>query len=1009
MRSCLRSLPLSMAGLRARTLLGVLLCTSLAFGCADDTDDGAADTANQTDSDGSDGSNDDTDGLDATDGDDSTDGTDGSDGVVAPTVGTLNVNVQPQTAEVVVTGPDAYEETFTGSRLLLDLAPGDYVATAKATGFGEAVSQINVEAGQTSSLVLILFTTASGDGLGALNVNVNPASASVALTGPDGYTFDFNGNYLVTGLAQGIYTAVVAAPGYGGAVGSINVELGQTSQIAFNLLATPIISASARAVYRDAQGNLIPITPGLLLAGHFVFYAWLHDETLGINTAPILGGPDADPGEPLATEQNETAPSFTQNLGAVWVGFRDTAGVIRPVIGADIRWEIDQWWTERVGSLQFGTSDDNRIALGYGISDDQADTRTNNGTLETESFPLVSTDYPLYNQSGVATPFIDGFSWVTFFSPDPRASGRIVVVASVNGAEIGKQIIYKNFAPQPILEIEKSVNKDIVNITGGTASVIWSVTVRNVGTGAATAVDVSDLLAQGVATSYALSGLPAGAIAVGDGFTTTFPLAAAGDVGDEVTFTFTATVTEPGTYCNAAKVTQYADGPATWTPTGLEDDACFTALESNVSIVKDFVAADGITSLGKARTVAANVPVALRIRVLNNGSGVATGVAVNDIVSSGDKTKYEVLPGAPGTANASDGFDVAIGTLAVGATETLLFDVKASADGKYCDTATVTATSGSIGIASDTACLTVASPALTITKVNLPTTVLPGESYVSTISVKNTGNAAAQNVVIADLLGLNETVDVSAIYVSSSLNGLAGTVAGKLVTSPTMSIPAGETRIFTVVSRIAPGAVSGSYCDVGSFTSSNVPSKEAKACVQVPAFSAFQTQLVDLNDPVAIGNNVTYFSTLFVEALSNEGVKNNVVTYSFGLVSPTTLGIAGIFDLVSTKVYRDSAPVRDPVTGLVVSDTASPTASLLVLGTDYTLNDSTDGLQVITMTPGFVIAPNTALYMLHVVKVPAGTTANKLYTTSYIWKSVGNGVVPETYEASTSEPTTVLP
>jgi hypothetical protein len=119
-----------MAGPRARTLLGVLLCTSLAFGCADDTDDGAADTANQTDSDGSDGSNDDTDGLDATDGDDSTDGTDGSDGVVAPTVGTLNVNVQPQTAEVVVTGPDAYEETFTGSRLLLDLAPGDSVATS---------------------------------------------------------------------------------------------------------------------------------------------------------------------------------------------------------------------------------------------------------------------------------------------------------------------------------------------------------------------------------------------------------------------------------------------------------------------------------------------------------------------------------------------------------------------------------------------------------------------------------------------------------------------------------------------------------------------------------------------------------------------------------------------------------------------------------------------------------------------------------------------------------------
>ncbi|RJP47781.1 MAG: DUF11 domain-containing protein [Desulfobacteraceae bacterium] len=829
--------------------------------------------------------------------------------------------------------------------------------------------------------------------VGSLNINATPASATVVVTGPDGFTETFTGNQFLSDLEPGEYRVDVSAPEFYGTNQTINVVAGHTSSISLALQASSIISEAPRAVYRDDKGNLIPIDIDKMSSGQFVFYAWLEDKPSGINTNKLNAASVSDPGKPLVAEQKEDAPSFTQNLAAAWVGFKDDKGVVRPVIGADVRWEIDQWYTDRVNSMQFGTSDDNRVASDYGIYDDMAYTRTNNSRLEAERFPFAMSEYPLYNKTGVSSPFVDGFTWVTLFSPDAEASGRIVAVATIDGEEIGKQILYKNFAPAPELQITKKVDKDIVNLVNGTASVTWTVTVKNVGLGDADKVDLKDILASGAGASYTLSSLPAGSTPVGDGFTLSFPLPA----GENKVLTFTGTVTEPGTYCNEAQILD------------LEAQACFTALESNVSIIKDFVANDNTTSLGKSLTVAANEVAKLRVRVTNKGTGAATGVKVNDVLTSGGAANYEIItPPTGSTRNSTDGFDITIGNLAAGATETLLFTVKASSDGVYCDTATVTATSGNIGIGSDRACLTVATPKLDITKVDAPKNVLPGATYTSTIVVRNTGTAAAKNVVISDSIGLNSAANVRAVYVSSSLDGLSGTLAGNTVTAKAVDIKAGGSITFTVVSRIPLGAASGTYCNTAKFTSDNAGTKQAEDCVNVPAFSALQTQLIDLNDPVAVGSNVTYFSTLYVETLSNEGVGNNKLTFSFGLTSPDVLGIPGVFKVISTSVYLDTKPIRDPVTGSVVSDSSNATAQLEVEGTDYTLSTQL-GKQVITMTPRVVLQPDTALYVAHVVEVPSGTPTNKMYTTSYIWDAVGLVNPGNTYESSSSEPTTVLP
>ncbi|MCR4332136.1 MAG: DUF11 domain-containing protein, partial [Sulfuricaulis sp.] len=912
--------------------------------------------------------------------------------VPGATTGVLNVAVNPAVATVLVTGPESYTQTFTGNQSLLNLPPGEYTLTATAPGFVDMIGFAVVAAAQTSGMTFDLRKTPT---TGSLNVNVNPASAMVVVTGPASFTQTFTGNQFITDLEPGQYTATASAPGFVNTAASINVVIDETSGLSLVLQATPIITEAPRAVYRVGE-DLIPLSASDVQFGQFSFYAWLQDQPGGISTTAMLANTiAADPGAPLVAEQTETAPSFTQNLATAWVGFTDAAGVIRPVIGADVRWEIDQWWFARVNSMQFGTSDDNRLAAGYGIFDDQADTRTNNARLVNQRFPLTANEYPLFNLSGIDTPNVDGFTWVTFFSPDKLASARIVAVATINGEEIGKQILLKNFAPQPKLEITKTVQSAVVNLVGGTAADTWTITVTNVGEGNATNIVLDDTLASGAGASYTLGAVPAGSTqdAGLDGFNFTIPSLLGGSSAS-VTYSPVATVTAAGVYCNNGRIASYDDStgaPVTVAAGDLNAEACFTALESNVSIVKDFVvSATDNTSLGKSVTVATDVPATLRVQVINNGNGAATAVDISDAFDAAAPTttgllaNYTVSGFSAGTPNVTGGFDDTIATLAAnGGTATYLYTVAASVDAVYCDTATINSVgSGAIGIGSSSACLTVATPNLTITKTDAPATVMPGANYTSTIVVNNTGTAAATGVVISDLIGLNSVANVRAIYVSSSLNGIGGTLANNIITASTVVIPAGGSITFTVVSQIPPGAASGSYCDTATVTSTNSPTKEATACVAVPAFVALQTQLIDLNDPVAVGSDITYFSVLYVEALSNEGVKNSELTYSFGLTSPTILGIPGVFQLVSSRVYLDTAPVRDPITGLVLSDTSSPTAVLLTEGIDYT-QTTVLGKQVITMSSAVILQPDTALYAVHVANVPSGTTTNALYTTSY--------------------------
>lgn len=145
--------------------------------------------------------------------------------------------------------------------------------------------------------------------VGSLNVNVSPAPATVVVTGPDGFTQNFTGNQLLIELEPGQYEATASAPGFVTEASSINVVVGQTSQLALILQATQNLTEAPRAVYRDGTGTLVALNTEAAQLGEFVFYAWLEDKPLGILPANITANPLANPGRPLTIEQMETAPS----------------------------------------------------------------------------------------------------------------------------------------------------------------------------------------------------------------------------------------------------------------------------------------------------------------------------------------------------------------------------------------------------------------------------------------------------------------------------------------------------------------------------------------------------------------------------------------------------------------------------------------------------------------------------------------------------------------------------
>lgn len=913
-------------------------------------------------------------------------------------------------------------------------------------------TEVSNDAGvrETSQIVLPDNITPQA-GMGVLVLGLlGPDSTTAIISGPDDFTQNQEVNSSTPSLldvSPGTYMiAVTQVNGWNLTSANpliVQVEEGGVQVGVFEYQMLSDSSSPPVAAYRGSDGQLVQIQAEDMTDDHFVFYAWLEDLEGGIDP-DLLNTLPAQLTQPLAEEQRETAPSFTQNLASAFIGFKDDAGNIFPIIGANVRWQIEEevsyskGYRERHssrGHIGFGATGGGGNACGQGpaaemgcIDNNEAATYTANGSIRnTVRFPLAvegASSFPFYNLTGILSPDLDGLAWVTLYSLDLRAEGRVAVIGFVNGTEIGKTVLHKRFIPKPKIEIEKSV--EVNGEVRPDEEVLFTVNIKNTGQGVAHNITLEDRLASGNDDVYSLSA-PTGTAPVGDsGFDTTgIDLAP----GQEFDFVFSASASETGVYCNEARVISFADEEDEISNVSITDQACFEVVTPDVTIIKDFIDAEGQT-LGDRLIVPADTEAMLRVRLMNNGNGTAHQVRVTDrLVSDVDFSQYEVSLLSDGTygVNQDDSVDNSFEgwddernegdffSLIPGDSVTYLFKVVAHQDAVYCDLARFIYIDGPNDQTEITgesqACLDVRTPQLRLVKENDLSVVNPGRTYVSTITVNNVGLGVAEDVVLSDRVGLGPKPSNTSYVelVSGDRDGEAGIFdpSTHTVSFAALTIEPGESTTVIVVSRVPDSALPGEYCDIGSFRSGNAGNGNVEVCVSVPSFVALQTQIVDTIDPIPLGESTDYNAVLYNEARSNSSAYQHALTYSFGLDDPDDpIGTAGFFIQSSSQLYKDTAPVKSTVTGLITSDPSNPTASLLTEGVDYTITTNTQGLQIITFDSSFTLAPNEAIYLSHESTAPDDISTGN-YTTGYIWNAKDTSD-DSVLESKSSEPTMVL-
>jgi uncharacterized repeat protein (TIGR01451 family) len=225
----------------------------------------------------------------------------------------------------------------------------------------------------------------------------------------------------------------------------------------------------------------------------------------------------------------------------------------------------------------------------------------------------------------------------------------------------------------------------------------------------------------------------------------------------------------------------------------------------------------------------------ISIVVKNTGDAPATNVKIIDELPAG----MTMLDGRKKVV-----FD--IGTLAPGVSKAGKVTVKAAKIGTYSNTATATGDGGLTASASSKTIVRV--PVLVLTK-TAPKMRYVGRSVKYTISVTNSGDAAAKNTVLVD------TLPATAQFVSASAGGQQaggkitwqlGTLAPKATKSVTVTLKAvalGELRNY---------ATATAYCAKAS----------GESTTMVKGIPAILLECVDIEDPIEAGSKETYVITV---------------------------------------------------------------------------------------------------------------------------------------------------
>ncbi|MFO0834291.1 MAG: hypothetical protein U0638_04915 [Phycisphaerales bacterium] len=223
----------------------------------------------------------------------------------------------------------------------------------------------------------------------------------------------------------------------------------------------------------------------------------------------------------------------------------------------------------------------------------------------------------------------------------------------------------------------------------------------------------------------------------------------------------------------------------------------------------------------------------VKITVTNTGSGVARNVKVSD-----------QLPAGLTTSDGKSTFESMVAMLGPGESKTFDVMVKADKTGAYKNMAKANA-EGNLAADSNTTNTVVKQPVLTITKKGNERVVI-GRPVNFTITVANTGDAAAADTVIKD------PIPAGATFVSATEGGK---VDGNAVVWNLGTLAPGASKTVNVSLNVAATANISNTATVSAKCASPA---SATAGTQVAGVPAILLEVVDDPDAVEVGGQVTY-------------------------------------------------------------------------------------------------------------------------------------------------------
>lgn len=233
-------------------------------------------------------------------------------------------------------------------------------------------------------------------------------------------------------------------------------------------------------------------------------------------------------------------------------------------------------------------------------------------------------------------------------------------------------------------------------------------------------------------------------------------------------------------------------------------------------------------------------PIQITYTVCNRGTGAATNVVVN-----------ETLPNGLTTAEGAREIRFTVPRLAAGECRDFTVAAKAGATGTFAVKGAANA-DGGLAASAGAKQTVVRQPVLTIA-VECPGRILAGRGVPEvpiTITVKNTGDATSANTVVEAPVPAGSTF-------GRASDG--GTNAGGTVRWNLGNLAAGATRSVSYVAQpAARGTVDARARVVGDCANAAT----ANCGVEVLGVPAVLLEVVDLDDPILVGSNVTYQITV---------------------------------------------------------------------------------------------------------------------------------------------------